>query len=65
VQESTAAYVAKLSSIVDGKSDVIGYVFAINDKINSGDVYYSNGLFRRFWPKLLRQPRLKQWRSVQ
>lgn len=54
VQESTAAYVAKLSSIVEGKSDVIGYVFAINDKISSADLYYSNGLFRKFWPKLLK-----------
>ena len=54
VQESTAAYVTKLSSIVEGKSDVIGYVFAINDKINSADLYYSNGLFSRFWPKLLK-----------
>jgi len=31
---------------------VIGYVFAINDKITSADVYYSNGPFKRFWPKL-------------
>lgn len=54
VQESTAAYVTNLSSIVEGKNDVIGYVFAINDKINSADLYYSNRLFRRFWPKLLK-----------
>ena len=54
VQESAAAYVTKLSSIVEAKNDVIGYVFAINDKINSADLYYSNGLFRRFWPKLLK-----------
>lgn len=54
VQESTAEYVKKLSSIVEGKNDVIGYVFAINDKINSADLYYSNGLFKRFWPKLLK-----------
>ena len=54
VQASTAAYVAKLSSIVDGKNDVIGYVFAINDQINSADVYYSNALFKRFWLKLLK-----------
>lgn len=54
VQASTAAYLTKLSSIVEGKSDVIGYVFAINGKINSADVYYSNGLFRRFWPKLVK-----------
>jgi hypothetical protein len=54
VQQSTAAYLTKLSPIMEGKSDVIGYVFAINDKVNSADVYSSNELFRRFWPKLLK-----------
>ena len=54
VQESAAAYTKKLSSIVEGKSDVIGYVFAINGKLNSADVYASGPLFKRFWPKLLR-----------
>lgn len=54
VQESAAAYVTKLSSIVEAKNDVIGYVFAINDKINSADLYYSNSQFMRFWPKLLK-----------
>ena len=47
-------YVTKLSSIVEGKNDVIRYVFAINDNINSADLYYSNGQFMRFWPKLLK-----------
>ncbi len=54
VQESAAAYTKKLSSIVEEKSDVIGYVFAINGKLNSADVYASGALFKRFWPKLLR-----------
>ena len=54
VQESTAAYISKLSSIVEGMNDVIGYVFAINDKINSADLYSSHELFKRFWPKLLK-----------
>ncbi len=54
VRESAAAYVNKLSSIVEANNDVIGYVFAINDKINSADLYYSNGLFLKFWPKLLK-----------
>jgi hypothetical protein len=54
VKESAAAYVNKLSSIVEAKNDVIGYVFAINAKINSADLYYSNGLFMKFWPKLLK-----------
>jgi len=54
VQESAAAYTKRLSSIVEGKSDAIGYVFAINGKLNSADVYASGALFKRFWPKLLR-----------
>jgi hypothetical protein len=29
-------------------------VFAVNGKINSADIYPSNGLFRKMWPKLLR-----------
>src|SRR6185369_3018994 len=33
--------------------DIIGYVFAINGKLNSGDVYSSNALFKKMWPKLL------------
>ena len=32
----------------------MGYVFAVNGKINSADIYPSNGLFRKMWPKLLR-----------
>src|SRR5215510_6796224 len=54
VQDSTAAYINKLSSIVAQESDVIGFVFAINGQLNSGDVYPSNALFKRFWPKLLK-----------
>ena len=38
---------------IDGKTDVIGYVFAINGKINSADVYASSSLFKKLWPKLL------------
>lgn len=33
--------------------DVIGYVFAVGGKLNSGDVYASNGLFRKMWAKQL------------
>lgn len=36
------------------KSDVIGYAFAVNGSINSADVYASNALFRKLWPKLLK-----------
>jgi hypothetical protein len=46
-------YVKKLSPIIEGKNDVIGYVFAINGQINSADVYSSSGLFKKLWPKLI------------
>jgi hypothetical protein len=33
--------------------DIVGYVFTVNGTINSGDVYSSNALFKKMWPKLL------------
>ena len=53
VQTSAETYVKALAGIIEGKSDVIGYVFAINGKINSADIYASNTLFKKLWPKLL------------
>ncbi len=53
VQASAESYVKALGNIVNGKPDVIGYVFAINGKINSADVYASSSLFKKLWPKLL------------
>jgi ARG and Rhodanese-Phosphatase-superfamily-associated Protein domain len=53
VQASADSYVKALGGIVAGKPDVIGYVFAINGKINSADVYGSSTLFKKLWPKLL------------
>jgi hypothetical protein len=47
-------YVNRLRGIIDGKSDVIGYAFAVNGRINSADVYASNTLFRKLWPKMLK-----------
>jgi len=54
VQKTAADYVNGLANIVDGKTDVIGYVFAINGKVNSADVYASSTLFKKLWPKLLK-----------
>src|SRR6266403_51508 len=53
VQANADSYIKALGGIVAGKPDVIGYVFAINGKINSADVYASSVLFRKLWPKLL------------
>ena len=54
VQKTTQSYIDGLSGILDGKTDVIGYVFAINGKVNSADVYASSTLFKKLWPKLLK-----------
>lgn len=47
-------YVKKLSGVATGTKDVIGYAFAINGKINSADIYVSNHLFAKLWPKMLK-----------
>lgn len=47
-------YVKALASAPSGKSDVIGFAFAINGKINSADVYVSNALFKKVWVKNLK-----------
>lgn len=54
VKETTAAYINALSGILRGKNDVIGYVFAINGKVNSADIYASRALFAKLWPKLIK-----------
>ena len=46
-------YVEALKAAGEAPDDVIGYVFAINGAISSGDVYPSNALFRKMWAKLL------------
>jgi hypothetical protein len=47
------AYVDALKAAGEASDDVIGYVFAINGAVSSGDVYPSNALFRKMWAKLL------------
>jgi len=54
VKETTAAYINALAGILRNKTDVIGYVFAINGHVNSADVYASRALFAKLWPKLLK-----------
>ena len=54
VRESADNYVKALAGIPNRSGDVIGYVFAINGKVNSADIYGSNVLFKKLWPKLLK-----------
>jgi hypothetical protein len=46
-------YLEKLNPLLNGKTDVIGFVYAINGEINSAEVYNNTTLFRALWPKLL------------
>lgn len=54
LQTAQSAYVAALQPTGEKDADVIGYVFAVNGKLNSAEIYPSNGLFRKMWPKLLK-----------
>ena len=54
VQETAESYIKALANIPNRSDDVIGYVFAINGKVNSADIYGSNVLFKKLWPKLLK-----------
>ena len=54
VASNTSEYVSKFANLIDGKSDVVGYAFAINGQINSADVYASNALFKKLWAKMLK-----------
>lgn len=53
LKEAREGYLAALSELANAEGDIVGYVFAINGKLNSADVYPSSGLFRKMWPKLL------------
>jgi len=46
-------YLEALNPILNGKTDVIGFVYGINGEINSVEVYNNKSLFRALWPKLM------------
>jgi hypothetical protein len=53
LKQAQQAFVDRLRPEGEKDPDIIGYVFAVNGKLNSADVYSSNALFRKMWPKLL------------
>ena len=53
LKDAQDVYLKALLKEGEKADDVVGYVFAINGKLNSAEVYPSNGLFRKMWPKLL------------
>lgn len=57
LKAAQAAYVAALvpAGLVDGDAngEIIGVAIAIGGKLTSADLYPSNGLFRKMWPKIV------------
>ena len=47
-------YEKALSGLLDKHPDAVGYVFAVNGRINSGDEFGSVGLFRKLWQRQLK-----------
>ena len=47
-------YQTSLGGLPQEYPSAVGYVFAINGKINSGDEFGSAGLFRKLWPRQLK-----------
>ncbi len=53
LKDAQAGYLNALKAAGETDDDVVGFVFAVNGKLNSAEVYPSNALFRKMWPKLL------------
>jgi hypothetical protein len=53
LKQAQADYIKALQDAGETDADVVGYVYAVNGKINGGDVYASNALFRKMWRKQL------------
>ena len=54
VGEAIDKYIKALSDAPSVKDDVIGYAAVINGKLSCSDVYGSNQLFKKLWPKSLK-----------
>ncbi|BBM84687.1 ARPP-1 family domain-containing protein [Candidatus Uabimicrobium amorphum] len=53
LKEKTQQYMEALRHLASEKSDSVGFIFAINGKLNQADIYGSNFLFSKLWEKLL------------
>jgi hypothetical protein len=54
VHEASNAHVKRLAPVIEYKQDVVGLVYAVNGEIKGADIYASNALFHKLWPKLLK-----------
>jgi hypothetical protein len=53
LEAKVAAYEAALKAAGEDRDNIIGVVFVVNGQIAGAEVYASNALFRKVWPKLL------------
>ncbi len=53
LQARKRLYTDALQAQGQAADDIVGFVFAVNGKISSADIYPANALFRKMWPKLL------------
>jgi hypothetical protein len=53
LKEARGGYLKVLEPLAQSREDIVGFVFAVNGRINSADLYPSNALFRKMWGKLL------------
>lgn len=65
LKEAQAGFVKALETKALDGDDVVGVVIAVNGRIASADIYPSNGLFRKMWPKLVRAAALEAFANRQ
>jgi hypothetical protein len=53
LKQAQEGYIKALKTAGEQEKDIVGYVFTVNGKPNSAEIYPSNTLFRKMWPKLL------------
>jgi hypothetical protein len=54
LQQKVGEFEAALRASGEGKKNVIGCVFLVNGQVTGAEVYGSNALFQKAWPRLLR-----------
>ncbi len=54
VKKHAEKYVRELIDVIKGRKHIVGFTFAINGRFSTAEVYGSEDLFNRLWPKLLR-----------
>ncbi len=53
VKTGSQEYIEALKDIIKDREHIVGFVFVINEQLNTAEVYGSQDLFRQLWPKLL------------